>query len=351
MFAINNNGTIDNVNITASGSLTQQKNENQENIFTGLCVYNNGYIKNCNLDFCFNTTATGTGEAIISSIYKNNGTISNVVLAENSYIKATEVDIAGIVYINSEKANVSSCKNYAELLQNSEIDGWSPTIGGIVNANEGTITNCINNGKITVTSTNATKNSNQLILVGGICSVNTAEIIHCLNRGELIVNSNTSKVYCGGISAQTTNKLVNNNVIFSQIQSCGNEAQISVTTTGENAYVFAGGISGLFEGNISRCFSITIFLNASENLRYYQGTCIGMCFASTINFGAQVYINEIYLTASDVYYLNQSNVQQSIGAFMNAYNTIFFNEGLNLQEIKPCETKQAIENGGVYWYE
>lgn len=163
----------------------------------------------------------------------------------------------GIVGVSSDNTEISNCTNYGEIYSN-ENSGYF--IGGICGAfmiksnKEGTINNCVNNGKITCWG-----------VAGGIVGANWI--------GTTIKNcSNTSEIKglggIGGIVGQLGAE--DNGLQFSTVTECYNSGNIICIGTNEDSGKLGGIVGGIKktgrEDVISKCYNKGKIENCEESV-------------------------------------------------------------------------------------
>lgn len=137
--------------------------------------------------------------------------------------------VGGITGENAAGVSITNCANFGEITTSKE------RVGGIIGNNFGTISYCVNNGKVKTTATSGS------VYIGGIAATGnaTSTITNCINNGEV----SGKGLYYGGILGCTASTA---NVT---IEKCTNNGIVNTTGNG------AGGILG---GNLSSTTSILI---------------------------------------------------------------------------------------------
>lgn len=355
-----NNGYIENVNITCASLNLNCKKSNKDIFISGYANTNNGVINNCKITFNSLVSTEGDGECFVNGfVGTNNNTIKNCVFL-NSEINTAECDVSGFATFNNKNAKILNCKNYAKLTQTSQVDEWSPNVAGMVLTNYGLIKNSINYAQINAVSNNDLQDAKGSVFAAGIATMNYGNITKCLNKGQISASSKMLIVYAGGISAYSTYFIGNNYTLIPEIKNCGVDANINVSTEGENAFVFAGGISGYLYGKINDCFSLSTFTNGNNDNKYFVGLCVGSLYAQNYTIGG-IIIPERYiivLEAKNVYMLNQSNVSAQVGSLINInmYNErLIVSKNVSVSDLfenfSTSETREYIEQQEVYWNE
>ena len=138
----------------------------------------NSTLENCDnygdISGCTNTSAGIVGLAA-----------SNVTNCNNyGNVSASSWNIGGVVGRNANTSTVTNCENHGTIVSTSG------TIGGISGTNQGTVTGCTNYGSVT--------GSNQ---AGGIVGNNQKAITNCVNNGIITITNGTE---VGGIFGKNT---------------------------------------------------------------------------------------------------------------------------------------------------
>lgn len=347
LFVGKNNGEIKKVNISCNSlKLTCNKSKESEIFVNSFAILNHGKIINCNLNL--NTKIIGNldGECLVSGfVGKNYRTIENCVFNNNSSIETSEVDVAGIASVNEKNAKIKNCKNYATISQASSINGWSPNVGGITLTNYGEVNNSHNYSNLTVISNNENENVEGSVFLGGISTMNYGSVKKCLNKGNLTALSKKLIVYCGGITAYSIYYIENEVTKMPAIINCGANSEINISTESDNAYVFAGGISGYLYGEVRDCYSLSTFTNGFEQTKYFIGNCIGSAYLQY-----QIFQSIICIDASGNFMLKQDNASYHIGSLINNGNIIAVGVNTSNGEITNLSAEQII-NKEIYFDE
>lgn len=345
LLAGTNNGVIDNVKITCNNlNLDCLKTQNSDIYISGFANQNNGYIKNCNIKLSSNISASGEGECFVSGFAgTNNGTISSCNFNTDSSVSTTEADLSGFTINNNEKGNISACKNYANLMQTSNKNMWSPNCSGFVQTNYGSVTNCYNYGQIAVNSKFA-ESSQAVVLAGGIGAINYGNISHCLNKGEIVVTSINKIVYCGGITARSEYWVKDNQMILPELEYNGCQSNINVKTETETAFAFVGGLTGYLYGNINNCYSIATFTNGNDQTKNFVGTALGSSYLQYDFFNSIICIS-----ATNNFVLEQGNVEYQLGSLISNNQIVSKGQDSPNKEIITLATIEQIIKQEVYW--
>lgn len=342
-----NSGTIQNVNISCEGlSLEVTKSGASDIYINAFANTNAGVVKNCSLKMQSQITASGDGECYVSGfVGKNTGSVENCIFNKDSSFTTFESDLSGIVTNNEFGAQVTGCKNHATLTQNSQLNGWSPNVAGIVQTNYGKILNCFNLSSLSVNSLNNEEAATGNVFLGGICALNYGEIEKCLNKGSLNVESKKIIVYTGGICAYSSYWVNDQLLISSSINSCGVDCQINVQTENEKAFAFIGGISGYLYGTSKDCYSVATFTTGYDNTKYFVGSFLGSAYLESSLFGSYIRV-----TISNDFVLQQENITYQIGSLINGNQIITGLDSPN-EEIKTISSLEELKQQEVYWSE
>lgn len=319
LFVCDNFGTIENISVVCGNIIfVIDKSQNSEISVNAISVNNYGTIKNCEVKANISLEGNSSGDCFVSAFAGiNSGIVESCTFLEDSSVSSIEVDIAGIVCENKLNAQVVGCKNYAKLSQISSSEQWSPNVGGIAISNYGIIKNSKNFAELSIISNNAGEQAQGSVFLAGISAFNYRDIIGCLNKGNLIVSSKRILVYCGGIAAYSSYSSELNNSYISKISGCGTQCQLNLSTENESAFVFAGGISGYFYGEMIDCYTLASFVNGNNQEKYFVGNAIGVATVWYHLFGSGVYAN-----FDNIYALKQDNITYQIGSLIYDGNII-----------------------------
>ena len=182
--------------------------------------------------------------------YIDAGTVKNVVLAD-SYIAGYQY-VGGICGYISGAAQISNCHNSATVYASYDGDACAGGICGYMYVSSATISNCTNNGYISVYRRN----------VGGICGYQSSgTITNCHNNGRIYANAGNSTgnySYAGGISGYM------DNYSYANISYCYNTGAV------EGKGTYTGGITGRIYGKITYCYNVGA-VTASSNVGAIYG--------------------------------------------------------------------------------
>ncbi len=304
-----NNGTMENVNVTCSSiDMTCNTIANTTMYISGVSAANYGSITNCKITLNGKFKSTGDGECLVAGVVGDNyGKITNCNMATGS-LTGEETDVSGICATNNVLALVDGCVNNSTIYQTSVKSGWSPTVAGIVLTNNGDVNNSVNHGDLTITCANTNTIDDTAVVIGGIAGFNTGNVYKCLNKGDLKVTSLATYVYAGGITAQSSYRVENNNAISPTIDSCGVQGNIDVSTQGDSVIACVGGITGYLYGNMSNNYSVATFTNGFLQNKYFVGLTVGVGAVRYDFLGSYLLIN-----AENNHVLYQENVNYHMG--------------------------------------
>ena len=213
--------------------------------FTG--IYNgNGYtISHLKISNMQNGLAAGLfgmtdGDALLTGIH----------LRDVEIIPDYTINVGTLVGWNGGGSTVSLCSAQG-IINTSKFD---PNAGGLVGANEGTITRCRTDVKITV---DRLELLGQLsVEAGGITGVNGSGglLFACHAIGSVTIEVNASdgnSINAGGIVGW------NSNNSSSTIYCCIAEGNVSVTSETANVNIYAGGLVGYhnYNGVLNSCYA------------------------------------------------------------------------------------------------
>lgn len=157
----------------------------------------------------------------------NKGTIKNLVLS--GYVKGKEY-VAGLVSVNEGKVQ--------DIESNVIVSATNDYAGGIIAQNDGTVTRCKNNGKVS-----------SFRFTGGIIGINSANVTKCENTATITCTGNdTSYSSCKGTAGITGVSKGTQEKPF-KISDCNNSGKIEAGYTG-------GGITGWVQnGQVINCYN------------------------------------------------------------------------------------------------
>ncbi len=195
------------------------------------------------------------------------GTVKNVVVDKSCTLTNADSTVKNIGFIveniNTDTAKVTGCVNYGNV-NVPDVSGAECRIGGVVGVSYGFIDNCVNYGKISVTS-NAVNNGQ---LVGGVVGyanpntggkapLGTDFVANCINYGEVDVlfPCLPKKVYVGGVLGATQVSESTATTYLGQITNCSNLGKVSYRfeTLSSGTYGNVGGVVGYSAANMEGC--------------------------------------------------------------------------------------------------
>lgn len=213
--------------------------------FTG--IYNgNGYtISHLKISNMQNGSAAGlfgrTGSGAL---------LTGIHLRDVKIIPDYTINVGTLVGWNGSNSTVSLCSAQGKI-NTSEFD---PNAGGLAGGNEGTITRCRTDVKITVDRIRLL--GQRSVEAGGITGVNDSGglLFACHAIGSVTVEVNASdgnSINAGGIAGYNMN---NPN---STIYCCIAEGNVSVTSETANVNIYAGGLVGYhyYQGVLNNCYA------------------------------------------------------------------------------------------------
>lgn len=395
LIALVNNGTISNLRLTVEGEseYTERCEDSEGKYFGLITAHNRGTVSNCIVSASVSVSGDAIGDYYMSAIVGLNGLIvrdtegnatsivSGVIrgctVAEQSVLDTHNVDVGGIAAASCTGSTIENCTNNASIRQVSDSEGWTPNSAGIVCANAGTVSGCVNNGSVSASSTvtNADATVNAAVYVSGIACTNESIVADCRNYGAIsasaentfrhrtvfsagivVINYGTVRtsrndaavsghssdfyVYSGGVVAQNNSTTQSTGTIA----SCGSMGSVSASSDGAmdtSTYVFAGGVCGANFSAVLNCFSgaeIRVSVVKSEVTE--GNTAQNYGYAGGIN-GLTDYNSSI----QNSYFLSQSGVSYgSAAVLLNNSIVGYTNSGT-----KAVATLEELMSSGVYW--
>ena len=195
----------------------------------------------------------------------NHGTVKNIVIDASCTLTAPSEgnNVALIVEDNEEPGIVAGCVNHGNVIV-TDVSATGRRIGGIVGVSYGTVHDCINHGKIDVTSS-AVNNGQYVGGVIGYTNTNagtkealgTDFVANCINYGEVKVlfPCKPNKSYVGGVLGGTQTAGSTSAVYQGQIVNCLNYGDISYRfeVLDSGTYGNVGGVVGYSQANMEGC--------------------------------------------------------------------------------------------------
>jgi len=203
--------------------------------------------------------------------------------------------------------------------------------GTICGLNEGDISNCYNNGNISVSTSNADDSQDACSVdVGGICGTNDGSINYCSNIGNVSVNSASSYLCStvGGICGignfvydcyNTGDVLVNSFYSYAggicgggyTVYSCYNTGNVSANAIYANQnsvpyYAYSGGICGsaTVTSRIYNCYNTGVVSALSQDpVHHYRGESHagGICASTSGTITTCYNVGDISVAPSSAY--------------------------------------------------
>ena len=184
--------------------------------------------------------------------------VKNVVIDESCEMNVSATDAGNKGFIaNYNLGTISGCANDAPIVLNIETASSQYMIGAIVglsgSQSEALVTNCVNNGDMTITIGSMTASS---YYFGGIVGdtsgkADTVCMSNCINNGDITVNIDGAdgwkNVYLGGCSGAGNSSGV--------ISDCTNNGKVDfyLDKANKGAYPNIGGITGYAATHINGC--------------------------------------------------------------------------------------------------
>lgn len=214
-----------------------------ERPFTG--IYNgNGYtishlkISNTQKELAVGLFGLTGSDALLTGIH----------LRDVEIISAWAINVGTLVGWNGSGSTVSLCSAQG-IINTSE---FRLNAGGLAGVNDGTITRCRTDVKITVDRIKLV--GQRSANAGGITGVNDGLLFACHAIGSVTVEgyaSDGNSIYAGGIAGE------NSNNSSSTIYCCIAEGNVSVTSETADINIYAGGLVGChyYNGVLNNCYA------------------------------------------------------------------------------------------------
>ena len=174
------------------------------------------------------TVANNSGQAGLFGWLS--GTVQNLIVTGEIKLEGCKTPLfVGSIAGQAVKSTITKCNSRVNITVQSF--SRAASVGGLAGAGNGTVKNCLNEGRILVESTQAVGNT----IIGGIASGGCA-VNACWNTGEITVEvpKATANIYVGGMIGQNGN-LVN----------CYNGGAIKVMSNADSSKeCLVGGIAG-----------------------------------------------------------------------------------------------------------
>ena len=248
----------------SAGDYTNFKNENGEVVLGSDIDMTGVTLKSATqFDGVFN----GQGYALKN--WKSDGTalfaqvnagavVKNIMIDESCEMNVSATNAGNKGFIaNYNLGTISGCANDAPIVLNVETGTAQYMIGAIVglsgSASEALVTNCVNNGDMTITFGSMTASS---YYFGGIVgdtsgADNVVCMSNCINNGDITVNIDGAdgwkNVYLGGVAGANNNKGV--------VSECINNGKVDfyLDKAYKGAYPNVGGITGYSAAHFTGC--------------------------------------------------------------------------------------------------
>ena len=221
------------------------------------------------------------------------GTVQNLIVTGEIKLEGCKTPLfVGSIAGQAMKSTITKCNSRV----NITVQSFSNVafVGGLAGAGNGTVKNCLNEGRILVESTQAVGNT----IIGGIASGGCA-VNACWNTGEITVEvpKATGKIYVGGMIGQNGNNVLVN---------CYNGGAIKVMSNADsNMECLVGGIAGK-AGNKG----VHNSYNLGDVMCTKAGTAYGISSAAVTN---SYYICKINSAEEDTKkYFDSDRIEQSI---------------------------------------
>lgn len=237
------------------------------------------------------TVANNSGQAGLFGWLS--GTVQNLIVTGEIKLEGCKTSLfVGSIAGQAMKSTITKCNSRV----NITVQSFSKvaSVGGLAGAGNGTVKNCLNEGRILVESTQAVRNT----IIGGIASGGCA-VNACWNTGEITVEvpKATGKIYVGGMIGQNGNNVLVN---------CYNGGAIKVMSNADsNMECLVGGIAGK-AGNKG----VHNSYNLGDVMCTKAGTAYGISSAAVTN---SYYICKINSAEEDTKkYFDSDRIEQSI---------------------------------------
>ena len=196
----------------------------------------------------------------------NHGTVKNIVIDSSCTLNApgdSGSNVALIVEDNEEPGFVIGCVNKGNVVV-TDVSATGRRTGGVVGVSYGTVRDCINYGKIDVTS-EAVNNGQYIGGVVGYTNTNagtkealgTDFLANCINYGEVKVlfPCKPNKSYVGGVLGGTQTAASTSAVYQGQIVNCLNYGKVTYRfeVLSSGTYANVGGVVGYSQANMEGC--------------------------------------------------------------------------------------------------
>lgn len=195
----------------------------------------------------------------------NHGTVKNIVIDSTCTLTAPSEgnNVSLIVEDNEEPGIVEGCVNKGNIVV-TDVSATGRRIGGVAGVSYGTVRDCVNYGKIDVTS-EAVNNGQYIGGVVGYTNTNagtkealgTDFLANCINYGEVKVlfPCKPNKSYVGGVLGGTQTAASTAAVYQGQIVNCLNYGKVTYRfeVLSSGTYANVGGVVGYSQANMEGC--------------------------------------------------------------------------------------------------
>ena len=237
------------------------------------------------------TVANNSGQAGLFGWLS--GTVQNLIVTGEVKLEGCKTPLfVGSIAGQTMKSTITKCNSRVNITVQSFSKAAS--VGGLAGAGNGTVKNCLNEGRILVESTQAVGNT----IIGGIASAGCA-VNACWNTGEITVEvpRATGRIYVGGMIGQNGNNVLVN---------CYNGGAIKVKSNADsNMECLVGGIAGKAGSK-----GVRNSYNLGDVMCTKAGTAYGISSAAVTN---SYYICKINSAEEDTKtYFDSDRIEQSI---------------------------------------
>ena len=237
------------------------------------------------------TVANNSGQAGLFGWLS--GTVQNLIVTGEIKLEGCKTPLfVGSIAGQTMKSTITKCNSRVNIRVQSFSKAAS--VGGLAGAGNGTVKNCLNEGRILVESTQAVGNT----IIGGIASAGCA-VNACWNTGEITVEvpRATGRIYVGGMIGQNGNNVLVN---------CYNGGAIKVKSNADsNMECLVGGIAGKAGSK-----GVRNSYNLGDVMCTKAGTAYGISSAAVTN---SYYICKINSAEEDTKtYFDSDRIEQSI---------------------------------------
>lgn len=235
------------------------------------------------------------------------GSVKNLVIDESCELSmAGDIENFGFV-AQTSAGNIENVVNNADIVITSLAKGYKGSICGV---STGTVSNCINQGKITYSGAPHDDGS---VYIGGVLGrMNAADIAVSRSRNEgdieiIFSGELQQSIYVGGVCGA-----VNNN---SKALACTNSGDVTVKCKGSNSNAHAAGIVAYAGGEVADCSN-------SGNILFRSETAEGLADAGVKGTGVAGIASYLGWAGNKVKNnTNTGNVTMAAG-FTTGYQTV-----------------------------